>query len=91
MNMESLPGNDLVRQGLEDLNRGVETIPALLVSIAAPRLRMVGFRVPEIVIASPEQRLYQRLWSDDPDGAHSRYNALIRRLISFERAAECAR
>ncbi|HVT56871.1 MAG TPA: hypothetical protein VHR45_00585 [Thermoanaerobaculia bacterium] len=26
----------------------------------------------------------------DPDSAHSRYNALIRRLVSFERAAECA-
>lgn len=27
----------------------------------------------------------------DPDSAHSRYNALVRRLVSFERAAECAR
>jgi hypothetical protein len=88
---ESLPGNDLVRQGIEDLSRGVESVPALLVSIGAPRLRMVGLPVPEHVISSPEQRLYQRLWSDDPDVAHSRYNALIRRLISFERAAECAR
>lgn len=25
----------------------------------------------------------------DCDSAHSRYNALIRRLVSFERAAEC--
>jgi hypothetical protein len=88
---ESLPGNDLVSQGIEDLSLGVESVPALLVSIGAPRLRMVGFQVPENVISSPEHRLYQRLWSDDPDAAHSRYNALIRRLISFERAAECGR
>jgi len=27
---------------------------------------------------------------DDPDGAHSRDNALIRELVSFERALECA-
>jgi hypothetical protein len=27
----------------------------------------------------------------DSDSAYSRYNALIRRLVSFERAAECAR
>jgi hypothetical protein len=87
---ESLPGNDLVRQGIEDLSRGVESVPALLVSIGAPRLRMLGFEVPN-VISLPERRLYQRLWSDDPDVAHARYNALIRRLISFERAAECAR
>jgi hypothetical protein len=25
----------------------------------------------------------------DSDSAHSRYNALIRRLVSFENAAEC--
>jgi hypothetical protein len=91
MIMDSLPGSDLVRQGIEDLDRGIETIPALLVSIAAPRLRMVGLKVPERVFSAPEHRLYQQLWLDDPDGAHSRYNALIRRLISFERAAECAK
>jgi hypothetical protein len=91
MTTDPLPGNDLVRQGIEDLSRGVESISALLVSIGAPRLRMLGLEVPENVISLPEQRLYQRLSSDDPDVAHSRYNALIRRLISFERAAECAR
>jgi hypothetical protein len=32
-----------------------------------------------------------RLAESDPLTAHSRYNALIRRLVSFERAAECAR
>jgi hypothetical protein len=91
MTQESLPGNDLVRQGIEDLCRGVESVPALLVSIGAPRLRLLGLEVPENIISLPERRLYQLLWSDDPDVAHSRYNALIRRLISFERAAECAR
>ena len=30
------------------------------------------------------------LHDEDPDSAHSRYNALVRRLVSFERAAECA-
>jgi hypothetical protein len=47
--------------------------------------------VPERTIASPEIRLYELLGRDAPDTAHSRYNALIRRLVSFERAAECAR
>jgi len=27
---------------------------------------------------------------ENPDSAHSRYNALIRTLVSFERALECA-
>ena len=33
--------------------------------------------------------LYELLAQEDPDSAHSRYNALIRKLVSFERAAEC--
>jgi hypothetical protein len=87
--LELLPGNDLVRQGIEDLARGHETVPALLVSIGAPRLRRLGLPVPDRVIASPEHRLYALLQQEDPDAAHSRYNALVRRLVSFERAAEC--
>jgi len=87
---QDLPGSDYVRVGLKDLTRGVESIPALLVSIGAPRLRRLGFTI-ENPIPSPEHRLYELLRESDPDGAHSQYNALIRRLVSFERAAECAR
>lgn len=39
MDFDALPGGDLVRQGLDDLGRGRESIPALLVAIGAPRLR----------------------------------------------------
>lgn len=88
--LEALPGGDLVQAGIDDLARGVESIPALLVSIGADRLSRAGLEVPEPVVASPERRLYDRLAADDPDGAHSRYNALIRRLVSCERALECA-
>ena len=83
------PGEDLINQGFDDLTEGLETIPALLVSIGATRLRRAGIAVPSTTISSPEHRLYEALRSEDPDGAHSRYNALIRRLVSFERAAEC--
>jgi hypothetical protein len=88
--LEALPGGDFVQAGLDDLAGGVESIPALLVSIGAERLRRAGLLVPEQVLDSPERRLYDRLASDDPDSAHSRYNALIRRLVSCERALECA-
>ncbi|MDA2938715.1 hypothetical protein MYX75_10700 [Acidobacteria bacterium AH-259-A15] len=91
MPTELFPGNDLVQAGLEDLTQGVESVPSLLVSIGAPRLRRLGLPVPETVFASPELRLYQKLSQSDPDGAHSRYNALLRRLVSFERALECAK
>ncbi|HEX5760182.1 MAG TPA: hypothetical protein VF121_13410 [Thermoanaerobaculia bacterium] len=90
MTLESLPGGDLVREGIADLERGVESVPALLVSIGAPRLRRLGFVLPGEVFASPEHRLYELLAETDPDSAHSRYNALVRRLVSFENAAECA-
>jgi hypothetical protein len=90
VDFEHFPGGDLVREGLQDLSTGVESVPALLVSIGAPRLRGVGVSVPEPVLSDPEHRLYDLLATNDPDSAHSRYNALIRRLVSFERAAECA-
>ena len=87
MAFEALPGRELVLAGLDDLAHGKESVPALLVSIGAPRLARLGIAV-EDPIASPEHRLYLRLAESNPDSAHSRYNALIRRLVSFERAAE---
>lgn len=84
-----LPGGDLILAGLEDLRNGRESVPALLVSIGAPRLRRAGYEVPA-PIANPEHRLYALLARGDARSAHGRYNALIRRLVSFERAAECA-
>jgi hypothetical protein len=84
------PGDDLIREGIEDLAHQVESTAALLVSIGAPRLRALGFILPP-TLDTPELRLYERLRKDGPDAAHARYNALIRRLVSFERAAACAR
>ncbi len=88
MTFDLLPGGDLIEAGIADLSRGAVSIEALLVSIAAPRLRRIGIEVPS-AIEEPERRLYELLAETDPDSAHSRYNALIRRLVSFERAAEC--
>jgi hypothetical protein len=90
MQPPGLPGEDLIEEGFADLARGAETAPALLVSIGAPRLRRLGVVLPR-TIAAPEERLYQLLHQSDPDSAHSRYNALIRRLVSFERALACVR
>lgn len=87
--IDRLPGADLIRKGVDDLAGGVESVEALLVSIGAPRLARLGIEVAS-PLPSPEHRLYELLRSEDADGAHSRYNALIRRLVSFERAAERA-
>jgi hypothetical protein len=91
MTFEGLPGWELVEPGLADLARGVESVPALVVAIGAPRLRSLGIEVPGPEIARPEHRLYAVLSAEEPDSAHSRYNALVERLVSFEQAAECVR
>lgn len=83
-------GEELVTQGIADLIEGRETVAALVVMIGAPRLRRIGLAIPQSTLPSPEHRLYEHLKAIDPDSAHSRYNALIRRLVSFERAAERA-
>jgi hypothetical protein len=84
-----LPGADLVAQGLEDLRNHRVTVESLLVSIGAPRLRLSGVEVPA-PLEDPEHRLYALLMAEDSDAAHGRYNALVRRLVSFERALPCA-
>lgn len=85
-----LPGADLVAAGLADVVNGRHaTVAALLVSIGAPKLRSLGFDVP-LGPADPEHRLDELLATEDADSAHGRYNALVRRLVSFEHAAYVA-
>jgi hypothetical protein len=87
--LKALPGADLVRQGIQDLDAGRESTESLLVSIGAPRLQSAGIDISR-PIASPEHKLYLRLSREKGNAAHSAYNSLIRRLVSFERAAACA-
>jgi hypothetical protein len=84
-----LPGYELVSQGLDDLAAGRESEPALVVAMAAPRLRALGIDVPRGGGEQPSHRLYELLTETD-EGAHSRYNALVARIVSFARAAEHA-
>ena len=88
-----LPGGDLLAAGLHDLRRGVESVPALLAQIGAPRLRQLSIDIPVRPPGDPlpEHRLYEILAREHGDAAHSRYNALIRRLVSFTRALACVR
>jgi len=87
--MDDFPGAELVREGIEDLRHGRDTTSAALVSMAAPRLRFVGVDVPAPPDEKPNNiRLYDLLDKEDPASAHSRYNALVRRIVSFASAAE---
>ncbi|MBC8032419.1 MAG: hypothetical protein H7Z16_20210 [Pyrinomonadaceae bacterium] len=88
---DGLPGEDLIEAGVRDLHDGRETVAALLVAIGSPRLKRLGLELPDHLPTNPEHRLYDLLSETDQDSAHSRYNAFIRRLVSYERAAECVK
>ena len=85
---EGLPGAELVRSGLTDLRAGRLSESALLLLVAAPRLRDLGIDLPEREgIQRPfEHRLYELLEQTHGAAAYSRYNSLIRRIVSFARA-----
>jgi hypothetical protein len=85
----SLPGEELVEEGLADLAQGKVTDCSLLVLIAAPRLRRLGIAIPDRSFPGPvEHQLYDRLNDRLGAGAHSHYNGLIRRIVSYAHALE---
>ena len=86
---KDLPGHELIAGGLADLARGKnDSVEALLIGIGRPRLLKLGFDLPYRFSECPEHDLYRQLGDSHGDAAHSRYNALIRRLVSFSRALE---
>jgi hypothetical protein len=85
----ALPGQDLVEQGLADLSQDRMSEASLLVLIAAHRLRRLGIAVPNGPLPRCwEHDLYARLDERLGAAAHSYYNSLIRRIVSFARALE---
>jgi hypothetical protein len=87
--ISGLPGEELVRQGLADFQSGLCTISACLVLIARPRLSRAGL-MPQAApgqFSEAELQLYDLL-KHQPGDAYSRYNALLRELVSFENALD---
>jgi hypothetical protein len=89
MNLNNLPGAEIILPGLSDLHTGESnTIGALLVAIAATRLTEAGLDIPNYHLApEPELTLYARLQNERED-AYPYYNALLNRLNSFCNALE---
>lgn len=86
-----LPGSELVSAGIDDLRAGRRTTSAALVRMARPRLRDLGLDVPDTEDDKPAgHALYELLAAEDRATAHSRYNALVSRMVSYARAAEHA-
>lgn len=89
--LADLPGADLVSNGLDDLAIGRLSIEAALVSMATSRLRELGVEIPGAPVRDASDRLYELVEKRVGEaGAHSRYNALCRRLSSFLRALALA-
>lgn len=85
-----LPGGELIDTGLADLADGRTTLESLAVSLAAPRLRREGVPIGA-VLEDPERRLFELLSGTEGDLAHARYNAYLRRLVSFADSCGLAR
>ena len=88
--LQGLPDAAMFEQGMRELAGGRETVPALLVAVGFPRLSSLGFGAGLAggLPAEPELKLYRLLAKQHGTDAHSQYNALLRRLVSFERALE---
>ncbi len=86
--LEHLPGGDLICRGLSDYAEGRVTLESCLLAVGWSRLQRGGLEMPVKVaerFPQPELQLYDLLCTETGD-AYSRYNALLRRLISFEQS-----
>lgn len=89
---QNLPGAEIVLPGLADLKAGRESVNASAVQAAAPRLRRAGIDAPNTPGNTPAAHLlYQQLSAELGNAAHSRYKAILSRVVSFAGAAERAR
>ncbi len=89
INLNELPGADLILPGLDDLHNGkTHTVGALLIAIASTRLSNAGLTFPRGHLPpEPELTLYAKL-EDERSDAYPCYNALLNSLSSFCNALE---
>jgi hypothetical protein len=87
--LRALPGGDIVMQGLRDLAAGTtDSIEALLVNIARPRLLAAGLEIPGTARENSELALYSRLSAAGAEDPYAAYNSLLRRVVSCAAALE---
>jgi len=86
--LDGLPGEQLIRDGLADAQAGRCTVAACLVAMGRPRFERAGLLGEHAPLQpDPELQLYQLLRREGGD-AYSRYNALLRELVSLEQALD---
>lgn len=86
--MNHLPGYELIQQGLEDLRLNKESYHYALLYSAETRLSKLGIELKGNRPTNPSMLMFSLLKTEFGDGAHSKYNALNRRLLSFCKARE---
>lgn len=87
---DHLPGGEILRDGLRDLESGVKSVAAMLVLIARPRLARSGIQIPAggATPVLPEHELYRLLVVEHGPEAYRHYRSLLRRLVSLENALD---
>jgi hypothetical protein len=88
---DHLPGGEILRNGLRDLQSGIRSVDALLVLVAAPRLTRLWNKIPDTSPSSelPAHALFHRLVAEHGAEAYRHYRSLLHRLVSLENALEC--
>lgn len=86
--LDGLPGAERILQGLLDFHDNRHTIAACLVRIARPRLVKAGLMTPSTIPDVDAELDLYHLLANEGNQAHSRYNALLREAVSFERALD---
>ena len=90
IDLEGLPGEELITKGLRDLCEGVLSSPeALLVAIVRTKLTELGVEVPASAfeVEDAELRLYATFPGTTQE-AYREYKSLTHRLGKFERALQ---
>lgn len=89
LDLSDLPGVEHLAPGIEDAAAGRITIASCLVAMARPRLTHYGFLPPDWrpPMVEAEHALYRLLGAEAGD-PYSRYNALLRRWVSFQHALD---
>ena len=94
MKYSNLPGGDILERGLRDIGAGIESIESLLVRIAAPRLKRYGVEYPSVPLTENinlEHALYGLLCIAYRRHAYSRYNSLLKIIVSLENSLASTR
>ncbi len=86
--ISGLPGAQRIADGLGDYHDNRHTVPSCLVRMARRRLANAGLMQPTSQHDMDAELDLYRLLSHEGNQAHSRYNALIKELVSFEHALD---